>query len=160
LQQSLGQILRQAAASSASPSSLQLTLENPELAKYAGEYVQSLESAPLADATVIGYVGVINGSINSAEVYASANLFRQAWPKLLNSLAVESLTQTRSPAAAMAATEAELHKFIQQAESGAPASRDINARTKIAKYESPAAVLFETRDQATSQWVRRTYFVK
>jgi hypothetical protein len=160
LQQSLGNILRQAAASTASPSSLQLTLENPELAKYAGEYVQSLESAPLADNTAIGYVAVINGSINSAEVYASANLFRQAWPKLLNSLAVESLTQTQAPQAEKAASEAELNAFIQQAEAGAPASREVNARTKIAKYESPTAVLFETRDQATSNWVHRSYFVK
>ena len=42
---------------------------------------------------VIGYAFAINGKVNSADVYASHELFQKLWPKLLESSAVEAFSE-------------------------------------------------------------------
>ena len=90
MQQALGRVLRDAAANTPSSSSLQLTLENPALLSLAKEYTQSLGGVWQAPEDVVGYVALMNGTINSAEIYANHSLFCAASPKLLNSLAVDN----------------------------------------------------------------------
>ena len=162
MQQALGRVLRDAAinAPSSSSSSLQLTLENPELVSLAKEYTQSLGEAPQVAEDVVGYVALINGSINSAEIYGNNSLFRAAWPKLLNALAVEAISHRNDASASPPAGQEQVRAFVSAAESGSPATRELNSRTRVAKYESATAVLFETYDQGAARWVHRSYFMK
>ncbi len=160
MQQSLGRVLRDAAASTPSSSSLQLTLENPALVSLAKEYTQSLGEAPEAGEDVVGYVALINGSINSAEIYGNNSLFRAAWPKLLNALAVEAISHRNDASASPAAGQEQVRAFVSAAESGSPATRELNSRTRVAKYDAASAVLFETYDQGAARWVHRSYFMK
>jgi hypothetical protein len=160
LQQNLDRLLSQSPASEESPTSLEQWLADAVREAIVVEYIEPLKPVPLNNDTAIGYVALINGQINSAEVYATSTLFRQAWPKLLNSLAVESIANLQEPDSESPATQSDLHAFIKHAEGGLPASRQVNARTKVAKYESLSAVLFETCDLATSNWVHRTYYMK
>jgi hypothetical protein len=160
MQQALGRVLRDAAASTPSSSSLQLTLENPALVSLAKEYTQSLGEVPQAGEDVVGYVALINGSINSAEIYGNNSLFRAAWPKLLNALAVEAISHRNDASASPPAGQEQVRAFVSAAESGSPATRELNSRTRVAKYEAATAVLFETYDQGAARWVHRSYFMK
>jgi hypothetical protein len=92
----------------ASPSSLQLALENPAVQAKVDEYRQALRSAGGAK-RVVGAVFVVNGKVTSAEVYGSNLLFRKAWPKLLKSAAIEALAEkgTRPVPGALAVRDVE-----------------------------------------------------
>jgi hypothetical protein len=76
----------------ASPTSLQLALEDKDLqAKLAGYEQVLARAAGYPDA--IGVVVAVNGKVIAADVYGSAKLFRKVWPKLLKSAAVDALAQ-------------------------------------------------------------------
>jgi hypothetical protein len=76
----------------ASPTSLQLALEDKDLqAKLAG-YEQTLARAA-AYPDAIGVVVAVNGKVIAADVYGSAKLFQKVWPKLLKSAAADALAQ-------------------------------------------------------------------
>ncbi|MEM7013806.1 MAG: DUF6569 family protein [Verrucomicrobiota bacterium] len=77
-----------------SATSLQLTLEDKEIAKLAKEYQAALSDGvgpQLAKAS--GVAVVINGEFNSAEVLASPRLFGKLWPKMLESIATEAVAE-------------------------------------------------------------------
>jgi len=76
---------------SASPSSLQLSLENEKLKQAQAAYIGALRSVGEASDDIIGYVYAINGKIKSADVYASNALFRKMWPKLLAANVTEAI---------------------------------------------------------------------
>ncbi|HUS47915.1 MAG TPA: DUF6569 family protein [Phycisphaerae bacterium] len=76
-----------------SPSSLQLTLEHPNVKKMRQEYIDKLADIPEGKGDVIGYAVAINGKVVSADVYASSDLFRRLWPKLLKSSATEAVAE-------------------------------------------------------------------
>lgn len=77
----------------ASRTSLQLSLENKEVAATTDEFVKKLAGIVNGKADVIGYAFVINGKINSADVYASNFLFKKLWLKLLKASAVEAVSE-------------------------------------------------------------------
>ena len=72
LKESVGQDIK-----TASESSLQLTLEAPELQESVKPYVKKLISVVDGKKDVIGFAYAINGKVNSAEVYASHALFQK-----------------------------------------------------------------------------------
>jgi hypothetical protein len=74
-----------------SPTSFQLTLESAALEAKVASYEAALKAAGENRENVIGVVFVVNGQVTGAEVYGSNALFRKAWPKLLNSAAVEAV---------------------------------------------------------------------
>ncbi len=160
-QEWLGSTLGRPVADQSSPTSLQLTLEDTELRKWADEYVTGL--APTIDGKndVIGYALLINGKLNSAEVYASPAVFRKIWPRLLRSNGIEAIAEMRRPRADPPAGKREVRTLIEVADKGSPASRRVNDRTRFAMYEADSAVMFETRDEsAGGQWVHRSYFAR
>jgi hypothetical protein len=104
-----------------SPTSLEMTVEAPQVQAASDEYVKALTSATAADSgseDVIGYAIAINGKLNSGDVYASHVLFTKLWPKMLTAAAVEAVGERDSAeksqdvpkceaiAAAMAGTDA------------------------------------------------------
>ena len=78
-------------AAAASPSSLQLSLENEKLKQAQEAYIGALQGAGESGDDVVGYVFAINGKINSGDVYASNALFRKMWPKLLAANVTEAI---------------------------------------------------------------------
>ena len=95
----------------ASPSSLQLALENPAVQAKVEEYRQALRSAGGAQ-RVVGAVFVVNGKVTSAEVYGSNLLFRKAWPKLLKSAAIEALVEKGAGPAPAALAVRDVEAFL------------------------------------------------
>jgi hypothetical protein len=85
-------------ASERSPSSLPLALEHARLAQAQAPYVAALQPAGEAVPDIVGAVVAINGRLAKADIYASNDLFRQMWPKLLGSYAIEGIaTQQATP---------------------------------------------------------------
>src|SRR5207244_433787 len=76
-----------------SASSMELALENEKVRGSADEYVRALEAVVAARPDAIGYAFAIDGKVNSADVYASAALFKKLWPKLLRASAVEAIAK-------------------------------------------------------------------
>jgi hypothetical protein len=86
-------------AAEASPTSLQLSLEDKELKKKNEAFVTALKGSVEESARAVGYVCVINGHINSAEIFAGHDLFRRAWPRLLEAAATEAISEQKEKAA-------------------------------------------------------------
>lgn len=78
---------------SASPSSLQLALEDKDLQAKVAEYETALAGACRQPSDIIGMAVCVNGTISSADVFGSAELFRKLYPKLLKAAATEAFAE-------------------------------------------------------------------
>jgi hypothetical protein len=147
-----------AVAAAASPSSLQLALENDQLEKQIEVYVAALESKGLAEPDIIGFAFAIDGRLNSAEVYPSNGLFRKMWPKLLRASITEAIG-----AAAAAKVEAPkpegVADLLAEAEAGKAASGAVDAANIVETREADDAAFVETK-RANGDFVHRSYMVK
>jgi sulfur carrier protein ThiS len=100
--------------SAASPTSLQLALEDKDLQAKLSAYESAFPPSLIGD-DVIGVAVAINGQVVGADVFASHDLFRQMWPKILKSAATEALSEFNkdkpTPAAKSEDVEALLRNF-------------------------------------------------
>jgi hypothetical protein len=144
-----------------SASSYQLTLEAPKLKQSVEGFKKDL--AGLADKypDALGYVAAVNGKVTGADVYATHDLFRRVWPKLLGSTAVEAVEAARpgekNPPPPMADVRAAATGY------GARVSEDkpINQRTNSVKADLPQGLVFQTTDnEAADAPVHRSYVSK
>jgi hypothetical protein len=149
-------------AAPASPSSLQLSLENEKLKQAQESYVAALQSAGEADDDIVGYVFAINGKIDSGDVYASNGLFRKMWSKLLAANVTQAIgaknaaaTDTDAPPPAVKDVEA----FLAKASTGTAAERAVNTDVHLATLDGDASAYAETR-RADGSWVHRNYLAK
>ena len=141
-----------------SPTSLQLTLESKAVTSGVEAYTKALSDVPARKRGAIGFAFAINGVVNSADVYASRELFAAMWPKLLKSSAVEALGQRESGATFPAASAAAGKTLLSGAERGKESSVDVDRRVKLVSRESEKNVLFESRDREA--WIHRNYIQK
>lgn len=145
--------------SDASPSSLQLALENKQVQKTADDYMKALSSIVNDKPDVIGYVFAINGKVNSADVYASSALFKKLWPKLLKASAIEAVAELRRDQKFEAPKPEEVHSLLD--DSGEEKQKDVSSRVQVITRDSAGKVSFETRDRAKGDvWVHRNYIKK
>jgi hypothetical protein len=124
-------------ANAASPSSYQLTLEDKDLLAKLDAYVKALKPAIDGKDDAIGFVMVINGKVEGAEVYGSAALFRKLWPKLLEAAATDALSEFQKDKKFDAATAAGVEKFLADAEKG-KRSEVVASRTGRNAPDNPA----------------------
>jgi len=145
-----------------SESSLQLTLENEKLIAAQKEYRKALGGILRDEKDVVGYACVINGRINSAEVFASDILFKKLWPKLVKSSIVEAVSKYKKGEAVPDKTAGDVKKFIADSEKAATVSaQDVNRRTKIVEKEADDRLYYETRDADNKgQWINKSYLMK
>jgi hypothetical protein len=137
-----------------SKSSLELTLEHKKVVEAVDACIKKLQDSP-KDKDAIGYVAVINGQVNNADVYASNGLFKKLWPKLLKALA-EKNDKKFEPAKVDA-----VKAFLADAEKGKKSEKKINARLQQYEQESEKNILFETQDRdKKAPAVRRSYIKK
>ena len=144
--------------SAASPSSLQLALENKTLRVNVDAYLVELGALVGKYDDVIGYAFAINGKLNSADVYASSSLFRKLWPKLLESSATEAIAHLNGKEAKEACTIAHITSCLRDAEQGKPVARDLEGGLGSVARESEKSYLFETRRDGVS--LRKNYLTK
>src|SRR5262245_15980612 len=105
-------------ANSQSPSSYQLTLEDKDLLAKVAAYVDALKKIAEEKADAIGFVIVINGKVEGAELYGSHALFLKLWPKLINGAAVDALAELDGKKKFDAPTVASVEKFLAEAAKG------------------------------------------
>jgi hypothetical protein len=145
----------------ASASSLQLTLEAPAVQEAVRPYLEELSSAPNGKEGVIGFAYAVNGKVNSAEVYASASLFKKLWPKLLRASAVEALAERGPGGSSLPVTMTAVSDFLADAEQGKAFLQPVTERIQQVMQETATSLLFETRDQEQAGgWIHRSYLMK
>jgi len=147
--------------SSASRSSLQLSLENGKVAATAGEYVSKLSSLIEGKPDVIGYAFAVNGEINSADIYVSNALFKKLWPRMLKAAAVEAVAEhdSRASAAPLAKPEA-IKAFLSDADKGRVEERAASGSTRIVTRDQKDSAVYEARDDKSKTVVHRAYVKK
>ena len=165
-QSSLSRSVRNDVAGVASPSSLQLALENKRVQDAAADYLRNLSSIVDDKSDAIGYVFAINGDLNSGDVYSSSALFKRFWPRLLKASVLEAvaggfeLVPTGDEREAGVSFDA-IKAFIVDAERGTESTSAITERTHMIRRESDKNLFLETRDMAHGGiWVHRSYLTK
>jgi len=148
------------AQAAASPTSFAMTMQVTVVQKSADGYIHELGGLIDGKSDVVGYAFAINGKVNSAEIYASHELFVKLWPKLLKASAVEAVSEFQPKAKFASVTSGMIGAALRDAESGKASERELNGRTQVAKKETSKTVLFETRDRASDSWVHRSYLSK
>jgi hypothetical protein len=143
-----------------SASSYQLTLENQELQKLTDEYVAALANVVEGKDDVIGYAFAIDGKVNSIDIYASADLFRKLWPKLVRASSVEAIAEGKKDAKYAEATENDVRQCMAEAAKGKQSERAVSDRVKMTTVNAPAAARFDTYDASSGAVVHENYIKK
>jgi len=157
----LGQNVNGNVRAAESESSLQLTLESNAVEEAVAPYLEQLGAVVADQRDVIGYAYLVDGNISGAEVYASNQLFRKLWPKLLKASAVEALAGQHVGHSVAAGRLDAVQEFLNDAEQGNTVQKAVTRRAELITQESEQNLLFETRDQTRpGTWIRRTYLTK
>jgi len=159
VQRKLADNLGAPTAAAASPSSLQLTMENDKLKSAVSAYEAGLRGMAEATPDAIGFVVAINGKISSADIYSSPDLFRAMWPKLLHATSVEALSEKKTGASFTQPTQEQVVAFLDQARTATLSKQKITARVTLEKRESDKILASEAQ-LAEGGWVHRNYLAK
>jgi hypothetical protein len=160
-QDKMSQNVGEAVASTTSASSLQLALENTKLNESADAYLSALSNIVKGKSDVIGYAFAINGKVNSADVYASNQLFNKLWPKLLKANATEAIAELQKDKKFDPPGEESVKTFLSDAEKGTGSEKEVTKRVKLVTREDRENVFFETRDgDVKGAWIHRNYIRK
>jgi ARG and Rhodanese-Phosphatase-superfamily-associated Protein domain len=144
-----------------SDSSLQLSIENTKVQENVSEYVKALADIVKDKTDVIGYAFAINGKVNSADIYASNQLFNKLWPKLLKANAVEAIAELEKDKTFTPTTSENVEQFLAGAERGKGEEKAVTGRVGLLTLEDEENVFYETRDKAKGgEWVHRNYIKK
>jgi ARG and Rhodanese-Phosphatase-superfamily-associated Protein domain len=144
-----------------SSSSLQLTLENKDLEDVKQQLLDRLCALPDGQTDLIGFVSIINGEINSAEVYNNKALFRALWPKLLDAAVTEAITDYCADRNFQPLQATDLRAFFETSVSGTPKERTVSKTTCVKTYTTPTTLLFETLDMdAGGAWIHKSFLNK
>lgn len=147
-------------ASAESATSLQLSLENNQVAESTAEYVRALSNAIAGKTDVIGYAFAINGRLNSADIYVSNALFKRLWPRMLKAAAIEAVAESRSVRLVDGADSDDVKSFIGDVEKVRAKQRTAAGNTSILTREEKDNILFESRDERSKLTVHRSYVKK
>ena len=160
-QASMSSAMNTSAHAPASPTSFAMSMETPAVQRSIDGYIQELAGIPNHQDDVIGYAFVINGRVNSADIYGSHALFAGLWMKLLRASAVEAVTEYQAGKKFAPAAVADVQAVFADAHSAKPVVRDLTARTQVVTKETAQNVMFETRDRAQGgAWIHKNYMTK
>lgn len=136
-------------ASAESESSLQLTLENRKVREDSSDYIRALSGIVEGKSDVIGFLFIINGEINSSDVYGSAGLFGKLWPKLLKAASIEAMAESHlKHDAVKPAGIQEIESFFVAGETaGITEERKVTDRIHMTTRESNKTALIESLDR-------------
>lgn len=157
-QERLSRAVDPSVTKSASPSSLQLSLENEKLKQAQAAYVGALQSVGEASNDIIGYAYAINGKIKAADVYASNALFRKMWPKLLAANVTEAIAEKNAIAGSPPSAR-DVEAFLASAQAVQTSGRKLTPTVRLVVAESDAVLFTETR-RADGSFVHRKFVAK
>jgi hypothetical protein len=143
-----------------SQSSLQLTLENKAVQKTTEEYVKNLKDIIKNKPDVVGYAFTINGEVNSADTYASHDLFVKLWPKLLQASATEAIGEVKEGKTHAAAKVESVTACITDAEKGKKTEKAVSKRVKMETSETKDNVRFRTYDEQSKSVIHENIVKK
>ena len=125
--------------SEVSETSLQLALEDKDLARLAKEYTEAIARQIPSTEGVTGYAFAINGEFNSADAYLHNALFRKLWAQRLEAAASEAIAELtpREKPVAHPASEAVL-ALLQAAGKPRPATEKLPGGNTLQTRETPA----------------------
>jgi hypothetical protein len=147
---------------SPSQTSMQMALENKQVTEATDTYTRDLGRVVEGKPDVVGYAFAINGSLNSADIYASHDMFVRMWPKLMRSSAVEALAERQAAKKFTPPDTAAVRNVMAQAEDGKESKKkDVANRLEEVTKDSDKVVLFETRDRSgPGTWIHKSIVVK
>lgn len=143
-QGALSQRLGSSVCAPPSPSSLELSFDNSKLKAASGAHEEKLKGIINGQTDVVGYAFAINGKINSADVYASNELFKKLWPKLLKASATEAVAEKAKGSSAAPAPN-EILRFLSEAENKPCQSKAKNQISETTEQESSSSLVYKTR---------------
>ena len=147
--------------SRASASSMELSMEDPKVKATSAAYINTLSGLVRNKPDVIGYVLVINGEVNSADVYASHALFAKLWPKLLKSNVVEAIAELEKGVDHKPVTSEVVQTFFADSGKATPAAKEVTRRVRVVTREDDKNYFAETQDRAQGDgWIHRNYIRK
>jgi len=144
LQEKLSHNVGKSVKSPLSSSSLELTLGNKDVRKHAQEYVNALRGIIKDRKHIIGFVFAINGQLNTAEVYGSEDLFRQLWPKLLRTAAVEAFAELKKDKHFKAPSTKAAAVFLEYPKESQVQRNRVNDWLTAITHEGKDKVIFES----------------
>ncbi len=145
----------------ASASSFQLTLEDEDLTRAIADYQRELVDIIDGQDSVIGYAFAINGEINSADVFGNHELFSSVWPRLLEAVATEAVSEYQPGVGTRSVSLADIKAFLESAERKLGQAQPVTDRIHEVTRESDEVILFETKDMDNGgAEVRRNYIKK
>jgi hypothetical protein len=134
-----------------SASSLQLSLEDKKLQDKMQTYLKKLLPAVDGKNDVLGYVCALNGELNSADAFASHELFLKAWPVLLKGSVVEAIAELKKDQKVAPVTLQAAERFLADAQKGKTTEKQLSNQVRIIQKESKELLLFETQAPAALQ---------
>lgn len=147
-------------ADSASPSSLELSLENAKVKQTADSYVKSLHDAVKGHDDAIGLVAAINGELLSADVYGSPALFRKLLHKLLQTRAIEAIALLDGRNSEASPDLDDARAFLNTAAGETVTEKKVSAGVRSLTRESRTHVVFETVEAGADAPVHRNVVKK
>ncbi len=160
-QMMLARVLGKSVKSMKSETSLQLTLEDKKLLQAVDVYSKKLTGIIDGKKDVIGYAFAINGQMNSADVYASHELFKKLWPKLLTATVVEAIAEIKKDKKFEPVKAEVVKAFMADAEKGKESRTDVSKRIRLVTQESKKNFLYCTQDQKhPGAALRKNYIAK
>ena len=130
-----------------SPTSYQLSVEDPDLQRSKVEFRERLKDLA-NDPDVVGYAFYVNNQRNSTDIYTSTTLFRKLWDKLLDVAILEAVSCKNKRLTVPAKEDVEA--WLKEA-AGAELKdrRNVAPRTRLATKSCNGTVIFETFDTLT-----------
>lgn len=148
-------------ADSRSTSSLELSLENTKVQEAVQGYLNKISPALDGKKNVIGYAVVINAKVSSADIYASGNLFKKLWPRLLKASAVEALAEKQDEGTILPIGAETVKEFLLSPESAKTYKRSISNQIHVLQQETDQGLLFDMCDTRQKNLViHRSYVAK
>jgi hypothetical protein len=131
-----------------SQSSLQLTLENNNVARATKGYNDALSRTVAGQKDIVGFAYAVNGTMSSMDIFGNATLFQKQWPRMLEACSSEALSEidTTKPFTHPSLTDAVA--WAASAEKDAPVTETVNSDNNVSKKENAKAVQFESYTKA------------
>ncbi len=146
-QDELSKKLGKSVKSPRSASSLQLSLEDPQLMKAVRATTQELEKQLPESADAVGLAVAINGEVESVDVFATPGLFTKLRGKLLRAAATQAFAEKTGRKIEPPKTTV-VTAMISEVESAPKTTVKQNQKTQVSKKENPSSVVFSTDDDS------------
>ena len=147
-------------AAPASPTSLQLSLENKKVAEAVTKHVTALAKLAADHPDAVGYLYAVNGKISGGDIYASPLLFQKLWSRLLEASVTEAVAESADGSAGQGVAADDAAAFLTAMDSATATDQQLPAGVTLVSRETDKAAAFETRSNAADGWLHRSYIAK